>query len=416
MRRVVKFGGTSLGSGALVRKMAGKVKALRDGGDTVIVVVSAMGTTTTELVTLLNIVTGNQADPRVFDAIASFGERLSANVMAATLESLGVPARAITPDLDFWPVVGRAVASSALVAEKTNQTGYAVVDVMKTQAQWEGLLEPIVRQGVVPVICGFLAVDDAGGIITLGRGGSDISAFVVGRCSRADEVIIVTDVVGVMKGDPGKFGGQDHIARITTKELIMMARGGARVIHQDALQYKLPGQTARVIHYESESLAQGGTEIVGHVESQVFKTDERLASVTLVGDDFISTKAFGLLNKITDRLARLEISIFGVSVSDQFIGVYIPEAQADIAYRALFETAQAESRFKTVSMRKGIARLKLSSVAFVEEPGVIGRVGDLLAARGINIIEMLTIHSDITVFLESNDLEHAYEILKDLAL
>ncbi len=416
MRRLIKFGGTSIGSGELLRKMAGRIKDLREARDEIIVVVSAMGKRTDELISLLNSVTQSNASSEMIDTIASFGERLSANLMTAALQSLNIQARAITPESDYWPVIGRAIETGILAQEKINQSGCAVIDLVKTQARCQQFLEPLIKSGIIPVVCGFLAKDEEGRIITLGRGGSDVSAFLLGRCCRVDEVIIVTDVAGVMKGDPGKVGEQEHLEKITVKELMIMARGGARVIHHDALQYKLPEQKARIVHYESERFDAGGTEITGYVKADVFKNEERLAAITIVGEDFVSIATFGLLNKLTERLARKKISIFGVSLSEQYIGIYIPEEMAEEAYQDLFEVSRIDERFKTISIRKGIGRIKVSSPSFVEEPGVIGRLGDILAMRGINIIEMMTIYTDITIFLEEKDKEKAYNILKEVAI
>lgn len=416
MRIVIKFGGTSLGSADLVRKMATRVKELKGNNDEIVVVVSAMGKTTSEILGVLNAVTEKKVSVGLTNEVVSFGERLSAHLMAAALNSLKQPAEAVTPEDPTWPIMGHTAETRFLAEEKTNQESFAVVDLVKTEAKCREQLEPMLSRGIIVVICGFLAKNEAGEIITLGRGGSDISAFLLGRCLKADEVIIVTDVAGVMKADPKHFEGQSHLHKVTIKELGVMARGGARVIHPDALQYKLPDQISRIIHYESKRFNVGGTEIIGHVQPEVLKTKDKLAFITMIGEDFISTSTFGILNKITERLAAMEISIFGVSLSDQYVGVYIPEVSADEAYNELFKVTQTDERFKSLSIRKGIARLKVSSPSFVEEPGVIGRMGDLLAQQGINILEMVTIQTDITLFLEGKDLDRAYTVLREVAI
>lgn len=414
MRRIVKFGGTSLETGERIRKMGLKIKQLKERGDQVIIVVSAMGKKTDELLSLVNKVSAGKSLDETRNEVLALGEIMSAKLMNATLRALGIESRAVVPESREWPIYGRVIETKSLSQEKTNQEGYATIDLVKTSENCHSLIEPLLSSGIIPVVCGFLAKDKNERIITLGRGGSDITAFLLGRCLSADEVIIVTDVSGILKGDPKLVKPEGHIDKITIKELGLLSRGGAQVIHPSSLQYKLSNQKARIIHFQSKGFESGGTEVVGYIQPEVFKTEEPLAFITIVGENFLATP--GLLNKITIRLSEASCPIYGVSLSQNYIGVYVPESSIDKTYQIIFEITHIEKRFKAVSVRKGIGHLRVSNSAFIEEPGVIGRIGDLLASEGINIIEMVTIQSDITLFLEGEDLEQAYLTLKAVTI
>lgn len=411
MRIVIKFGGTSLATADQINTIAAKIRRLSRAHE-VAVVVSAMGNQTSELLNLYRRVNPGRAEISQVSEIVGLGEILSARLMAAALTRAGARSIAVTPDTAAWPVFAQAVEKQALAAEKINQEGAALIDLPKTTEACQNHLRPWLRRRIVPVICGFLAMDQ-NRLITLGRGGSDITATLLGRCLAADRVIIVTDVAGVLPGDPKRVRADRHLDRISVKEIEILSRGGARVVHPAALVHKLPDQKIIIMDYKNRDYLQGGTEIVGHIRARVQRTPAVLAFLTVVGDDFLSTP--GLLKKITERLSHRAISIFGISLSEQYIGLYLRESQSEKAYAEIYEITHREPRFKAVSILKNIGRLRVTSSSFIEEPGIIGRIGDLLALNNINILEMNTIKSDITIYLAQTDMTQAFKLLKNLA-
>ncbi|MFH1435354.1 MAG: hypothetical protein ABIJ56_06525 [Pseudomonadota bacterium] len=412
MRIVIKFGGTSLSTPEQLRKMAAGVKAIWAGNE-IAVVVSAMGNTTSQLVALLKGVGKKDSDIWEVSGVVGMGEVISAKLMALALRGAGARAEAIVPSMNDWPVFADVIGSEILKEDKVNQEPLAVINLVKTQEACSKKIIPRMQKGQIPVLCGFLGSDDRGRTVAIGRGGSDISAVALGRCLGADRVIIVTDVPGVLRADPRVIRNSKSIEKISISELETLSRGGARVIHPSSLQYKLPGQELFIVDCKSRNFLKGGTQIVGKKQARVARTRARLACIMVVGRDFIGTP--GLLNAVTDKLAKMKISIYGVTVSEGFIGVYVMEKVAERSCRAIFGVIESQPRFQALSTRKGIGRLRMSSGAFIEQPGVIGRIGDLLAMKGINIIEMVTIQSDITLFLDMEDLTKAYNLLRKLA-
>lgn len=410
MRIVIKFGGTSVATTARINDIARKIARLARGRE-VAVVVSAMGNRTSELLKLFQQVSRAGRDTTQLSEVVGLGEILSARLMAAALNNIGTAATAVTPDKGSWPVFARAVDKQSLAAEKINQEGAALVDLAKTADACRRHLRPLMKKGVIPVICGFLALDN-GRLITLGRGGSDITATLLGRGLEADKVIIVTDVAGVMRGDPRLVPADRHLIRISVKEIEILSRGGARVVHPSALLHKTPKQKVVIMDFKNPDYRRGGTEIVGHIRARVFRTRERLAFLTVVGKKFLKTA--GLIQKVTLELSEKSISIYGISISENYIGLYVREDLAKEAYRHVYDITHTESKFKAVSILKDIGRLRVTSSSFIEEPGVIGRIGDLLAQSGINILEMNTVKSDITLFLGQTDMSRAERLLKNL--
>jgi len=410
MRIVIKFGGTSVATTARINDIARKIAKLGRGHE-VAVVVSAMGNRTSELLKLFQQVNRATRNKTQLSEVVGLGEILSARLMAAALNGIGIQAVAVTPDKDTWPVFAQAVDKQALASEKINQEGAALIDLDKTAKSCRKRLLPLMKKGVIPVVCGFLALDN-GKLITLGRGGSDITATLLGRGLDADKVIIVTDVAGVMRGDPRLVRADRHLAKISVKEIEILSRGGARVVHPAALLHKLPAQKVVIMDFKNPDYRSGGSEIVGHIRARVFRTREKLAFLTIVGQKFLATA--GLLQKITRRLSERSISIYGISISENYIGLYVREDLAQAAYQHVYGITHAEPKFKAVSILKDIGRLRVTSPSFIEEPGVIGRIGDLLALNDINILEMNTVKSDITLFLSQSDLPKACRLLKSL--
>ena len=410
MRIVIKFGGTSIATTARINDIARKIAKLGRGHE-VAVVVSAMGNQTSELLKLFQQVNRLARDKTQLSEVVGLGEILSARLMAAAMNGIGIQAVAVTPDKENWPIFAQAADKQALASEKINQEGSAIIDLEKTNEACRKHLRPLMKKGVIPVVCGFLALDN-GKLITLGRGGSDISATLLGRGLKADKVIIVTDVSGIMRGDPKLVRTNRHLVKISVKEIEVLSRGGARVVHPAALRHKLPAQKVVIMDFKNPDYRSGGTEIMGHIRARIFRTPEKLAFLTIVGQKFLATA--GLLQKITRRLSEGSISIYGISISENYIGLYVREDLAQAAYQHVYGITHAEPKFKAVSILKDIGRLRVTSPSFIEEPGVIGRIGNLLALNNINILEMNTVKSDITLFLSQSDLPKAYRLLKSL--
>ena len=309
---VAKFGGTSVGNGSRIKKAAQSVVNEYMKGNQVVVVVSAVNKTTDELIGLSNDAIGSSLTDKQKAEIMAMGELTSARVFSATIESLGVKSEFIDPYNELWPII---TDSNSLEAK---------IDFSSTNKKINGIQE-LINQGIIPVICGFLGRGPSGEITTLGRGGSDISAFLIGHCLNANEVIIVTDVEGVMSTDPNKIEEAELLEEISVEEMRDLATHGAQVLHPHALKYKDPLISAKIINFNHGDLSTRGTRITGPFEGDILKSvslyKDPISLIVLVGEAML--KKVGLLADITTCLAKHNINIFGISAGQNSITIFI---------------------------------------------------------------------------------------------
>ena len=210
VRVIAKFGGTSVADGERVRRAADSIASAVADGHELAVVVSAMGDATDDLLGQIRF----DASERDRAEIVSMGERTAVRMLKGALEARGIDAVFLEPGREDWPII---------------TDPYGEVDVPETKRRAKAVTA-LMADGVVPVITGFLAEDHDGTITTLGRGGSDTTAVMLGNYADADEVVIVTDVEGVMTGDPNVVEGARNVGEITVDELRNLSFRGAEVV------------------------------------------------------------------------------------------------------------------------------------------------------------------------------------------
>lgn len=401
MRRIVaKFGGASVGDRIRVRSAAKSVYREYRKGAQVAVVVSAMGHTTDNLIRAARASTGGRISRKEMDNVMSLGERFSVRVFASALCNLGADAQYIDPGCPEWPVV------------TDSNFGNARVDLVETRRRVRKFILPILKRGTIPVICGFLGKDRRGNITTFGRGGSDITAFLMASCLGADEVILVKDVDGVMSGDPSRTRAPSLIPKITVEEIRDLARYGAQVLHPRAVDYKIPSIDAKVIHFRHGSLSARGTTIVGpgggRTGVRLYKN--QLAMLTIVGSRMQLVS--GILAKTTVPLGRAGVNIFGVSIGPRSFSIYVARKDASRAIRLLHEVVKRHKLMKSVTSEEDIAMVIAESERFIDTPGIIARLAEPLARKGINIVEIFSSRASITFFVRWADSRRALKILR----
>ena len=398
---VAKFGGTSIGNGQRIRKAAQSVVNEYMSGKKVVVVVSAINKTTDDLVAIADESIGKEVTEKQLAEILSMGERTSIRVFSSVLESLGVKSEYIDPSHDLWPVI------------TDDNYGKAQIDFERTEEQAQGLLG-LLDQGIIPVVCGFLGRTENGEVTTLGRGGSDVTAFLLGHCLNADDVIIVTDVDGVMSTDPRKINEAEKLDYISVEEMRDLATHGAQVLHPHALRFKDPEIKAKIISFEKGDLSDPGTEIVGPFEDSMSKSvclhPEPISVVALVGEDLLNQ--IGLLAKMTTLVAEANINIYGISAGQNSITLFLDKCDADEAYHLLHNLVIAEDSLSSISLGRDIAMLTMINPDFIETPGVITEITNPLKEAHINIVEISSSQTAIVLFINWEDGKVAYDLIK----
>ncbi|MCQ2737066.1 MAG: aspartate kinase [archaeon] len=400
---VAKFGGTSVGNGKRIRQAAQSVVDEYMKGKKVVVVVSAINKTTDELTTITEDAMGDEAAARARAEILSMGERTSIRVMSSVIESLGVKSEYIDPEHELWPVLTDNIPLGA------------EINFEESEAKAQGLFK-LLDDGVIPVICGFLGKDENGNITTLGRGGSDITAFFLGHALKAKEVIIVTDVDGVMSTDPRKIADAIKLDQISVEEMRDLATHGAQVLHPHALKYKDPNIGAKIISFEKECLADEGTAIVGPYEDStndlVDLHPEPITAVAMVGEDLLNN--VGLIAKITAVIAEVGVNIYGISAGQNSITTFLNKADAEVVYPLLHDVVIEEDCLSSISLGGDIGMLTMVSPDFIDTPGIISIITSPLKDNDINIIEISSSQTSVVLYVEWKDSRKAYDLIKEV--
>jgi aspartate kinase len=395
MRVVAKFGGTSLGNGDRVNRAADSVAAAVDAGHEVAVVASAMGSTTDFLLDAITF----EADEADEAEIVSMGERTSVRMLKAALSARGVPAKFLEPGTDEWPVI-------------TDEHGE--VDIEETTRRGRALAESMSKEGYVPVVTGFLAQDHAGNVTTLGRGGSDTTAVMLGKVMDADEVVIVTDVEGVMTGDPRVVEGARNVGEITVDELRNLSFRGAEVVAPSALAYKTDDMDVRVVHYQHGDLLTGGTNIEGQFQNLIDLREGKLSCLTVAGRAIRNRP--GILSELANPLRDADINVDAVASGMDSVTFYIDQEEATRAETILHDAVVAEEALSSITVDDDVAVIRVTGGELPNQPGVINRILTPLAESHINIHDVITSATSVAVFVDWDDREDALGIIQDLDL
>jgi len=389
MRVIAKFGGTSLGSGERINRAADSVAAAVEEGHEIAVVASAMGSTTDFLLREIQF-DANESDKA---EIVSMGERTSVRLLKAALSARGVDAMFLEPGSEKWPIV-------------TDERGE--VDARETKRRAAALASEL--DGVVPVITGFLAQSHDGDITTLGRGGSDTSAVMLGRYMDADEVVIVTDVEGVMTGDPRVVEGARNVAKITVDELRNLSFRGAEVIAPSALTYKHDDMAVRVVHYQHGSLLSGGTNIEGEFESLVDLEETPLACLTVAGRAIRNQP--GVLARLTGTVSEAGINIDTIASGMDSITIYVAEQEATRTEALLHEIVVEDDALSSVTLDESVAVVRVTGGALPNQPGMVRGIIDPLAEAHLSVHDVITSATSVAIFVQWGDRERALEIIQ----
>lgn len=390
MRVVAKFGGTSLGSGDRINRAADSIANAVAEGHEIAVVASAMGNTTDELLEEIEF----EADERDRAQIVSMGERTSVRMLKAALAARGVEAVFVEPGSERWPVF-------------TDEFGE--VDAERTREAAANLAEEL--GDVVPVVTGFIAEGPEGEVTTLGRGGSDTTAVMLGNYMDADEVVIVTDVEGVMTGDPHVVEGARNVGEISVDELRNLSFRGAEVVAPSALSYKDEDLGVRVVHYQHGDLLAGGTDIIGEFENLIDMREKPLACLTVAGRAIRNRP--GILQELASALGNSDINVDAVASGMDSVTFYVDETVAERAENILHQEVIEEDSLSSVTVDDDVAVIRVMGGEFPNQPGVIRNFVDPIADAHINIHDLITSATSVAVFVAWDDREETLEIIQD---
>lgn len=386
---VAKFGGTSVGNGKRIKKAAESIAKEYNKGNQIVVVVSAVNKTTDDLIKLTDdAITYNLTEKQQAE-IVGMGERTSVRLFSATLESLGIKSVFIDPYSELWPII---TDSNYMEAK---------IDFDKTKEKVNNLKD-LLDQGIVPVVCGFLG-KCGDQVTTLGRGGSDITAFLIGECLNATEVVIVTDVDGVLSTDPQKISDAKLLESITVDEMKTLATHGAQVLHPHALDYKHPKIDAKIINYNKGDLTVKGTYITGPEDYKPIDLYENpVASITIVGKSLLNK--VGIVSTLSNILLENGINLFKMNPHHNSITVFIDSADANKAYELYHDHVIKNENLSSISRDKDTAMFSITAPEITELS-----LANLLSENNIDAVLINYTKTEILLFVEW---EFKYEVSK----
>jgi aspartate kinase len=329
------------------------------------------------------------------------GERTSVRIFAAALRTNGVESRYFDPLDDDWPIITDDAFSNAnpLLHECEKRIREYVL--------------PTVEKGVVPVIAGFVGRTTDGRITTLGRGGSDTTAFILAEALNADEVVLVTDADGIMSGDPKVVAGPRRLSEIDVNTLVGLADSGAKFIHSKALKYKPQNIDVRVINHAHGDLTKEGTIITGALATELgvnVAYPSPVAEITVLGHHISENPL--IIQEIVEK-ARAHSTLLGMSMNTNSAILYVSEEKnIDTLFNEAHKTILDNPETLAMAVKKCLVFLKISGVGLEETHGIIGKISETLRVNSINISGILTITSSILLFVDWDEKENALQLIK----
>jgi len=398
---VVKFGGSSLADPERLSKAVASVVNEEKRGTEIAVVVSAMGKTTDVLMNTAKSSSVGKLEKHELDEILSMGERTSVRIFSAALRTNGVDSRYFDPKDDDWPIITDACFSNA--NPRRDECARRIQRVVL----------PLVEQGVVPVIAGFVGRTAEGKVTTLGRGGSDTTAFLLAEALKADEIVLATDADGIMSGDPKIVANPERLAEIDVSTLVGLADSGAKFIHSKALKYKPQSVDVRVISSAHGDLTEEGTVIKGALATELDVEQAHqspIAEITVVGQKISDNPKI-----IEEMVAKTKkhSQLLGMSTNTNSAILYVSaERNLDGLFNDIHQTVIENIETKAMAVKKDLVYLKIRGVGLEETQGIIGEVSEVLRKNNVNIAGILTIASSILLFVDWSQRENALPLIR----
>jgi len=399
---VVKFGGSSLRDKDRLGNAARLVAEEVAKGTRVVVVVSAMGAMTDQLLNLINH-ESNSADKTDSDDVLAMGERTSVRVFATALKAQGVEAKYFDPGEPDWPIITDDNFSDA----------NPILELCLQRVREH--VVPMLDWGAVPVIAGFVGRSTGGKISTIGRGGSDTTAFIMAKGIGADEVVLVTDADGILSADPKLVPSARRLERIDVRTLIGLADSGTKFIHRKALRYKDPDIPVRVINHNKGDLEAEGTIITGGISTEIevtWEDNSQVMAITVAGKGISENPE--VLSEILKEI-RKHSTLDGLSENFNSLIFYVPQTGSNAVLGGVHDIILRFGEAMAMAVQPNLAFLKVKGVGLEDTPGIIGKISSNLLENGINIYGMITIASSIIVFVGWDDKELALRLMKQVA-
>jgi len=392
---VQKYGGSSVADAERIKSVARRIARAKDKGDQVVVVVSAMGSTTDELVKLAYQVSEHPSD-RELDVLLSTGETVSSTLLAMTLRDMGY----------------KAISLSGAQAGIRTDAAHSRARILKVEAK--RVIKEL-EKGRIVIVAGFQGITDEMDVTTLGRGGSDTTAVALAASLGAEACQIYTDVDGVHTADPRLIPEARKLAEIGYEEMLELASYGAKVIHPRAVElgelFNIPILVASSFTDSSGTLIHGGVSMEVRNRVRSIAHDLDVAKITVVG---VPDRP-GIAAAIFQALAAAGISIDTIVQNASIENITdltftVTKSQLAKAMRLVEPIA------KSIGARECVSDARLGKVSIIgtgmqNTPGYAARMFGALSERGINIQLIATSEIRITCIIDEAKVKDAVRAL-----
>ena len=397
---VQKYGGSSLADAASIKRVAQRIVAAKKAGNDVVVVVSAMGDTTDELLAL-----AHQVSPlpqgRELDMLLTAGERISEALLAMAIANLGHDARSFT-------------GSQAGVITDSAHGKAKIIDVTP------GRIEEALSMGHIAIVAGFQGVSqDSKDITTLGRGGSDTTAVALASALHADVCEIYSDVDGIFTADPRIVPNARRIPRLSYEETLEMAASGAKILHVRCVEYARRNQMP--IHVRSSFSQQQGTWVVDSTSTQPegepmeqaiisgVAHDRSEAKITVVGVPDKVGEAAHIFEALAEAQINIDMVVQNVSSAATAltdISFTLPRTDGQTAMTALAKLKD-EVGYEQIQYDDRIGKISLIGAGMRSQPGITAKFFKAIADTGVNIEMISTSEIRISVIVNGDGVDDA---------
>lgn len=393
---VKKFGGSSVGSTEKIMNVAKRIIEEKKPGDQIVMVVSAMGDTTDDLIELAKGINSNPYQySREMDMLLTTGEQVSISLLTMAFKSLGQKAISLT-----GPMVGMRTNSV--------HTKGKIVDIKPSRVRKE------LEKGKIVVVAGFQGVDEKGDPVTLGRGGSDTSAVALAGALKADACEIYTDVDGVYSADPRLVPDARKMKEITYDEMLEMARLGAGVMQPRSVEmgmyFNIP------IHVRSTFTNKPGTMIreAYTMEEKDFLIrgvahDSNVAKVAVLGVPNDPGVAHAIFSALSEKNIAVDMIVQSIrNIEKNVTDMVFTITQDDLAEAKKIVDGVAEKLHAVaVLIEEDVAKVSIVGAGMLGNPGIATRMFGALAGAKVNIDAISTSEISISCLIKGSQLKEA---------
>jgi len=398
---VQKFGGSSVGDAGKIKHVAKRVIETQRAGNQVVVVVSAMGDTTDELIDLAQSVAHDPyAAPREMDMLLTSGERISMALLAIAINSLGAKSRSFT-------------GSQAGIMTSAKHGDARIAEVTPTR-----ILEAL-ADGDIAIVAGFQGFNkDSKDITTLGRGGSDTTAVALAAALNADVCEIYSDVDGVYTADPRVIPAAQKLDAIDIESMLELAAAGAKILHIRAVEYARRHNVD--LRVRSTFSTDPGTIVYSskpgeNMEEPVVSgvaTDKGQAKITVIGIPDVPGKAAEVFKVVAEAGSNIDMIVqntpTGSDVTDRVSDISFTLPLGDLGRVAgALESAKGDLGFRDLEQDANIGKLSVVGAGMRTHSGVSATLFSALAGAGINIEMISTSEIRISVVTSGDQLDDA---------